>query len=89
MSPNRGSTTTLSLTVSGLNFATVDKTPSTKSASASCSTASWSSSSSVVCLQANYGTPADSSVIVTVTDGYVGTRSNVFTFDGSLSSPVM
>ena len=83
LSPNRGFTTTLSLTVSGLNFAAVNKTPSGKSAAATCSTASWASASSVVCLQSNYGTPADSSVIVTVTDGYVGTRSNVFTFDGS------
>ena len=83
-SANRPFTVALSLTVAGLNFAVVDQTASADVATITCSTASWTSGTSVACLQGGTAAPADRSVVVTISAGFVGTAGTVFSFDGVL-----
>ena len=85
LAANRPFSTMQSVTVSGLNFATVDATASGSVGLNSCDTASWSSGTSVVCLQTAAATPADSSVVVTASAALIGTRPAGFTFDGGAS----
>ena len=65
-----------SLSVIGLNFAFTDSTPSGRLGSAECSTTSWASSTSAVCI----GSVADP-LVVTV-GGVVGTMTLTFSYDG-------
>ena len=81
-SDNRPFSVALSMTVSGLNFRTVDGTVTAQTAAQSCATAAWTSSSSVHCLQSVTAAPGDSSVVVTVAASFVGTAVAVMTFDG-------
>jgi len=81
---NRGFSTAQSVTVSGLNFNTVDTTVTVLIALNGCGTASWTSGTSVVCLQSSSGTPADSSMVATVAAAFVSTAVSAFTFDGIL-----
>ena len=82
LSPNRPYSTSLSVTVAGLNFASVDNTASMQVALGACSTAAWTSGTSISCFQANQGTPADTTTVITVTAGLMGTAVPGFTFDG-------
>ena len=82
LSRNQPYSTSLSVTVSGLNFNTVDGTPSAQIALGSCSTAAWTSGTSVLCFQTASGSPDDVSVVATVSSD-VGTSSLVFSFDGA------
>ena len=72
-----GSQVTSSISVIGVNFAFTDSTPSGRLGSAECSTLSWSSSTSTMCI----GAIADP-LVVTV-GGFVGTVTLTFTYDGS------
>ena len=87
LSPNRPFSTSLSVTISGLNFnyqdvLSVDTTPTTQVALGSCDTSSWLSGTSLQCMQLNTGTPADRTIAVTAA-GLVSTMIPAFTFDGA------
>ena len=68
------------MTVSGLNFRTSDSTATSGLGLQSCSTASWSSGTSIVCT-AIVGTGSLLQIVITA-DSVVGTRTAGFTFDG-------
>ena len=70
-------------TVTGINFSTLDSTASLHVASNACSTAGWSSATSVACVvDASSEAGVGKNVVATVS-GVVGTRTQVFSFDGS------
>ena len=79
---NRPASVHLSVTVAGLNFRALDWTATAQAALGACATAAWSSTTSVACMQSTTGSQADSSLVLTVSSGLVGTASNRFTFDG-------
>ena len=83
LSANRGHSTSQSVTVAGLNFQTYDVTASVSAGLAGCSTTAWTSGSAVACMQAATATPADRSLVVSVTANFVGTVMASFTFDGA------
>ena len=72
------------LTVSGLNFRSTDHSSSVELGSLACSTAAWSSQTSLACrpvvgVNAGQGLHAAAAVA-----SLVGTRTSAFSFDGSL-----
>ena len=69
-----------SVTISGLNFGSLDATPSMRFETTQCATSSWASSSSVRCLLAA-GAGAMRDIDMTVA-GVVGTRTSIFSYDG-------
>ena len=73
-----------SVTVSGMSFGALDVTPSNRVGLTSCSSTSWASASSVVCLLAAGDGPLND-LRVTV-EGIIGTRTRIFSFDGEHSS---
>ena len=72
-----------SVTVSGMSFGFLDVTASNRVGLTSCSSTSWASASSVVCLLAAGDGPLND-LQVTV-EGIIGTRTRIFSFDGELS----
>ena len=71
------------VTMTGLNFRTKDYTPTINFDSNTCSTTAWTSKTSAVCNVIVYQqTGAAKYVGMTVT-GYVGTSTNLFSFDGT------
>ena len=75
-----------SVTVGGLLFATLDATSTGFIASATCRTASWSSSSSVVCLASAVDTAlVDASMVLTVS-AVVSTGVALLSFDAPVGS---
>ena len=68
------------VTVSGLNMRASDATSTAGIASQSCTTAAWSSGTSVMCSSA-FGSGSLLEIVLTAS-GIVGTRSGQFTFDG-------
>ena len=79
---NQPSSAAHSLSVSGFNFNLGNVTATAQIALSGCSSAAWSSGTSLVCLQQSGWTPADASVVLTVAAGLVGTAAIGFTFDG-------
>ena len=69
-----------SVTVSGMSFGSLDVTPSNRVSLTSCLTASWASTSSVVCMLAP-GDGPEKDLQVTL-EGIVGTRTKIFSYDG-------
>ena len=70
------------VTVLGVNFRTSDMTPTVGLDDNSCSTAAWSSKTSVACAvitSTSYGPSKDATMTVS---GVVGSRTAGFTFDG-------
>jgi len=80
---NSPSTGGISLTISGLDFSTIDFTSSASIGQSLCATASWASSTSVSCY-APQGYGSALAITLTVANT-VGTQASVFTYD----SPVM
>ena len=78
---NAGTSSGVSLTVSGLSFGVLDQT-STASAATACATTAWASASSVCC-ELPHGEAALSIVVAAVSSG---TGSRLFSFDGQRSS---
>ena len=70
------------VTISGLNFAATDLTPTTGVVSTLCTTTSWTSGTSVSCHMRSSGSNIALVVPMTVT-GVVGTGALLFTFDGA------
>ena len=69
-----------SVTVSGLNLGVLKTTPTLTVGQSSCATATWASTSSVVCmLDGGEGVGHDLRVTVA---GVVGSRTSGFSFDG-------
>ena len=69
--------------MSGIDFGSLDTTPTTRLGVSSCMTASWASSTSVTCFTAP-GEGAEKDAAMTVAGG-VGTRTKTFSYDGAES----
>ena len=70
-----------SATISGLSFAPINMTPTAAMAEADCSTTSWASGTTVLCLQSLPVNAGSSRTTVTVAS-VAGTALSLFTFDG-------
>ena len=81
---NSAVTSGYSVTVSGLNFGVDTTTPTSTIGLSSCATASWASTSSVVCML-SMGEGVKHEHLMTVA-GVVGTRTATFSYDGRGSS---
>ena len=77
---NAAVTAGYSVTVSGLNFGVDATTPTSTIGLSSCATASWASTSSVVCML-SMGEGVRHELRVTVS-GVVGSRTSGFSYDG-------
>ena len=75
------------LTVSGINFASSDKTASIVVAADVCSTATWKSRTAVMCSVAVGTSTGESKDLLVTLQGSVGTRSKSFSFDGQSFLP--
>ena len=76
------------LTVSGVNFRTTDATASMAIQTLLCSTASWSSRTSVLCTPTSDTQNSGGAKMVALSaSGVVGTRTGLFTFDGKQGVP--
>ena len=71
------------VTVTGVNFRTLDQTPTANIGSDLCSTAAWSSKSSLACILATVTDSGFAKDIVVTTSDVVGTRTARFSFDGA------
>ena len=77
---NAASTTGWSVTVSGIDFGSLDATPTTRLGVSDCLTAAWASSTSAVCFTTpGEGVEKDAAMTVA---GVVGTRTKTFSYDG-------
>jgi len=81
MPANVAFTAAVSVTVSGIEFAAVDQSPTSVLADAVCATSSWTTSTSVLCLSTAGALPPNVATVTII--GTVGTGSSVFSFDGS------
>jgi len=77
--PNKAFSGAISVTVSGLSFAAADLSPTAVVSTATCSTAAWTSATTVHCLSASGDLP---SVVQVTVASAVGTGQKMFTFDG-------
>ena len=84
MEANSAVTAAYSVTVSGLNFGVDATTPTSTIGLSSCATASWASTSSVICMLA-MGEGVIHELRVTVA-GVVGSRTSGFSYDGAYPS---
>ncbi len=77
---NGASTAGWSVTVSGLNFGGLDATPTSTIGLSHCRTATWASSTSLVCKLAS----GDGVLVVgtATVSGIAGTRTATFSYDG-------
>ena len=82
---NAAVTAGYSVTVSGLNFGVDATTPTSTIGLSSCATASWASTSSVICML-SMGEGVSHELRVTVS-GVVGSRTSGFSYDGLHPSP--
>ena len=77
---NAATTTGWSVTVSGIDFGSLDTTPTTRLGVSNCLTAAWASSTSLVCFTTpGEGVEKDAAMTVA---GVVGTRTKTFSYDG-------
>ena len=66
--------------MSGIDFGSLDTTPTTRLGVSNCLTAAWASSTSAVCFTApGEGVEKDAAMTVA---GVVGTRTKTFSYDG-------
>lgn len=79
-SANAATTAAWSVTVSGLNFGAADISMTVRLGATTCASASWASTTSVVCFAAA-GEGASKGIVASV-DGVAGTRTAAFSFDG-------
>lgn len=78
---NAVSTVGWGVTVSGLDFGTIDVTPTSRLGTTNCLTAAWASSTSAVCVPASgEGPTLDTAMTV---EAVVGTRLRTFSYDGA------
>ena len=82
---NAAQTRGVSVTISGLNFASTDPTPSASlELSVECSSTSWSSATTVACSPASYSTyRAGTRRTALSIGGLVGTHAGQFSYDGT------
>ena len=75
------------MSIGGLNFASMDPTPSASlEVSVECSSASWTSATAVACAPQAYGGSAVRSAVVSVS-AVVGTVAGQLSFDGTSVPP--
>ena len=79
---NSAATSGAVATVSGVSFSTEDTTPSFRVASNMCSTAGWTSATSVACYVDASGNAGVSKDMLVSVSGVVGTQTMAFSFDG-------
>jgi len=70
-----------SATITGMNFAGTDRTPTSAVGTTICLTVSWSSDTAVRCLEP-VGSDTATNPIVVIVAGVVGTRTGAFSYDG-------
>ena len=74
------------MTVSGIDFGSLDTTPTTRLGLSNCLTAAWASSTSAVCFTTpGEGVEKDAAMTVAAV---VGTRTKTFSYDGALPMPI-
>ena len=78
---NAATTTGWSVTVSGIDFGSLDTTPTARLGVSNCLTASWASTTSVTCFTTP-GEGVENDAAMTVA-GVVGTCTKTFSYDGA------
>jgi len=79
---NAPASSSFTISVSGLNYANVDQSPSAIVGATACLTTSWSTTTSLVCLS-GLGTGVARTIIISL-QGVVGTRNAGFTYDAAV-----
>jgi hypothetical protein len=86
--PNAPTTTTLSLSISGINFVQHDLSPLIRIGMTTCSCSSWTSQTTLLCGTNTVGAGSGVSTTISIGDS-TGTGKGLFTFDAPVASHIL